>query len=286
MENNSKKLGLKISIGILVLSLLGIGGFFIFKKFYNPVINDEDIIVTSKYGNITLSDMKDYLANLGQVFKKSFDYNKLGDKEKDLIVKQMISEKKILIQAKKDNLTSTAEYKKKLLALEENLLRDMFLKNLIKKELTEENILIKYNEMKKFLVSKKEYKIKHIVVKTEEEINTVISELKNSTFEDLAKKYSIDEESKENGGNLGFVLEGNQNIKEIFDIAKNIEKNKLSEPFKSKFGWHVLIKEDERDAVLPNFEESKSVIVNALTTETIKQYINENIKDADIKILK
>lgn len=286
MENNSKKLGLKISIGILVLSLLGIGGFFIFKKFYNPVINDEDIIVTSKYGNITLSDMKDYLANLGQVFKKSFDYNKLGDKEKDLIVKQMISEKKILIQAKKDNLTSTAEYKKKLLALEENLLRDMFLKNLIKKELTEENILIKYNEMKKFLVSKKEYKIKHIVVKTEEEINIVISELKNSTFEDLAKKYSIDEESKENGGNLGFVLEGNQNIKEIFDIAKNIEKNKLSEPFKSKFGWHVLIKEDERDAVLPNFEESKSVIVNALTTETIKQYINENIKDADIKILK
>ncbi|MBU0531971.1 peptidyl-prolyl cis-trans isomerase [Candidatus Micrarchaeota archaeon] len=79
----------------------------------------------------------------------------------------------------------------------------------------------------------------HILVSTLEEAKTVISELnKGKKFEDMAKKYSSCPSSA-NGGDLGFFSKG-QMVKEFEDAAFSLDVNKISNPIKTEFGYHII----------------------------------------------
>jgi parvulin-like peptidyl-prolyl isomerase len=159
-------------------------------------------------------------------------------------------------------------------------LKELFLERLIKENVTDEVVKERYDEQVAFLTGKREYKIRHIVVKTEDEIKKIISELRTNTFEKLAEKYSIDT-SKENGGDLGYIVEG-QTVKEFEDNIKEQPINKMTKPFQTTYGWHIAIKEDEREAVIPTFEDSKDSIKANLITEFVKKYSQNNLKDSNI----
>ena len=116
-----------------------------------------------------------------------------------------------------------------------------------------------------------------------EEIKKVIRELKRNTFEEVAEKYSIDS-SKSTGGDLGYVIEG-QTVKEFDEVLQKQPLNELSEPFKTQFGWHVLIKEDERKATIADYEQTKNTVRDALVRDFMRNYGLENIKDVNITIL-
>ena len=45
--------------------------------------------------------------------------------------------------------------------------------------------------------------------------------------------------SGKKGGDLGWFGR-NEMVKEFEDIAFTLEKGKVSEPFKTQFGWHIL----------------------------------------------
>ncbi|MFT6189311.1 MAG: peptidyl-prolyl cis-trans isomerase SurA [Oleispira sp.] len=97
-------------------------------------------------------------------------------------------------------------------------------------------------------------KVSHILVMPNEirsdkdsraRIRQVYKKLDNGAdFEALAKEYSDDPGSAAKGGDLGWVNPGD--MVPAFDrIMNEIEPGVLSQPFKSKFGWHIL-KVDER----------------------------------------
>lgn len=97
-------------------------------------------------------------------------------------------------------------------------------------------------------------KVSHILVMPNEirsdkdsraRIRQVYKKLDNGAdFEELAKEYSDDPGSAAKGGDLGWVNPGD--MVPAFDrIMNEIEPGVLSQPFKSKFGWHIL-KVDER----------------------------------------
>ncbi len=278
---------MKKKIIILIIAvlfiLLGLETFILIKKNKKPLNNDE-VFATYKGGIVYVKDVKDYIKKLENTFNQKIDINNLKPEEKKIIVDEIISGRIILESAKNSNISKSEEYKNKLKETEELLLKDMFLQSLIAKNITEETIKNKYEEVKKLVEGKKEYKVKQIVVKTKEDIQKVVKELKTKTFEEVAKKYAIDA-GKENGGNLGYVLEG-QTIPEFEKVLKEQPLNKLSEPFETKMGWHVLIKEDERDANVPDFDKTKDIIKTSLTTEFIRQYSLDNLKDKNIELKK
>lgn len=97
-------------------------------------------------------------------------------------------------------------------------------------------------------------KVSHILVMPNEirsdndskaRIKQVYKKLDNGgNFAELAKEYSDDPGSAANGGDLGWVNPGD--MVPAFDrVMSEIEPGILSQPFKSKFGWHIL-KVDER----------------------------------------
>ncbi|EAT12807.1 Parvulin-like peptidyl-prolyl isomerase [Oceanobacter sp. RED65] len=77
-------------------------------------------------------------------------------------------------------------------------------------------------------------------------INDLYKKLKNGAdFDELAKEYSDDPGSKLSGGDLGWVNQGD--MVPAFEQTMNAtKKGQISEPFKSRFGWHVLQVTDYR----------------------------------------
>lgn len=102
-------------------------------------------------------------------------------------------------------------------------------------------------------------KVSHILVMPNEirsdkdsraRIRQVYKKLDNGAdFEELAKEYSDDPGSAAKGGDLGWVNPGD--MVPAFDrIMNEIEPGVLSQPFKSKFGWHILKVEERKETDL------------------------------------
>jgi len=113
--------------------------------------------------------------------------------------------------------------------------------------------IVKVNQIESFNDSKnssqtiKKYLVKQIVLKTSEVTseNDVIKKLKRFKneiesgieFSTIAKKYSEDF-SGTNGGEIGWIPEGVD--KSMDKILSVIDKNQISEPFKTDLGWHII----------------------------------------------
>ncbi|MEG1351356.1 MAG: peptidylprolyl isomerase [Bacilli bacterium] len=97
----------------------------------------------------------------------------------------------------------------------------------------------------------------------------VISKYKNGEkFADLAKQYSDDEASAAKGGNLDYFNRGSM-VKPFEDAAIKLEKGKYTlEPVKSDFGYHIILKTDQKKK--PSLKTVKSEIKKTLREEKLK----------------
>lgn len=84
-----------------------------------------------------------------------------------------------------------------------------------------------------------------------------------SSFETLAGKYSEDSRSKKVGGSLGWVDQDRIPA----DLAEQVFKlplGKVSMPFSTALGWHVVIVHERKAARLPEFAEVRQQIMARL----------------------
>jgi len=100
-----------------------------------------------------------------------------------------------------------------------------------------------------------EYKVRHIllsedVMTSDEDVKNRLLKIKNeiTNIDDFilnAKKYSDDKASGFKGGDLGYQRTSAL-VKEFADVMKKTPLKKISEPFQSRFGWHILYVENIR----------------------------------------
>lgn len=97
------------------------------------------------------------------------------------------------------------------------------------------------------------------------EAEKIIKKLENGEkFEKLAEKYSDDEASAKNGGDLGYFKYTDM-VKEFSEATRNLEKNKYTKkPVKSEYGYHIILKTGQKDK--PKLK-------------TVKKEIKETLKD-------
>lgn len=133
----------------------------------------------------------------------------------------------------------------------------------------------------------KEFKAKHILLKTEDEAKAVIEELgKGKAFDELAKTKSTDAASAKTGGDLGWVRK-NQVVADFADALLHLEKGKITQkPVKTEFGFHVILLEDLRDVAAPAFDGVKDQIKSMLQAGQMQTYLEGLKKTAKIEILK
>lgn len=81
----------------------------------------------------------------------------------------------------------------------------------------------------------------HILVDTLDEANEIKELLDNGAdFYELAQKYSKCS-TRDTGGNLGFFNKGKM-VKAFEDAAYALPVNHISEPVKTQFGYHLILR--------------------------------------------
>jgi foldase protein PrsA len=81
---------------------------------------------------------------------------------------------------------------------------------------------------------------RHILVKTKAEAEQVRAQLEaGASWKDIAKQYSTDPSTKNNGGALGAVQTG-QMVPAFEKAAFALKLNEISQPVKTQFGWHII----------------------------------------------
>ncbi len=104
--------------------------------------------------------------------------------------------------------------------------------------------------------------------KAKETAEKVIKELNSGKkFKTLAKKYSTDEATATNGGDLGY-FDLDEMTKEFSDAVKELKKNEYTkEPIKTEYGYHIILKTDEKKK--PALKSVKSKIIEKITEEKL-----------------
>jgi foldase protein PrsA len=104
-------------------------------------------------------------------------------------------------------------------------------------------------------------------------------ELENgASFKEVAKKYSIDDASKAQGGKLPAVAKGQQE-KAFDDAIFKAKKGKISGPVKTQFGWYVFRVDKVTKASQQSLQEAKATIKQVLASQNQQKALDEFVKD-------
>lgn len=108
---------------------------------------------------------------------------------------------------------------------------------------------------------------RHILVKTRAEAEKVKALLEadssDANWKRVAKKYSTDPGSKNNGGDLGSFPRGRM-VKEFENAAFKLKVGVISDPVKTQFGYHVIEVTKKSKGSTTSFEDAKSGIQQQL----------------------
>jgi len=124
---------------------------------------------------------------------------------------------------------------------------------------------------------------------TKEKIEFVEEKLENGAeFGDMAREYSDDKATSGDGGDLGFITEG-QMVEEFENTAFSLEVGEVSGIIETQFGYHILKVFDREEGRVQEYDEVKddlSVYLSELKkTEKWEEFIMELIDNAEIEYL-
>jgi len=176
-------------------------------------------------------------------------------------------------EAQKQGIEKTDDYKTQIdLARQAIMIRGLFENYRKNNPVTDAEVQAEYDKAVA-ANSGKEYKARHILVKTEAEAKKIIADLKKGgNFEEIAKKQSTDKGSGAQGGDLGWASAASL-VPEFSQAMVALPKGETTPaPVKSEYGYHVIRVDDVRQAQLPKLEEAKPQIVQQLTQQKLQKY--------------
>ncbi|MBC8412641.1 MAG: peptidylprolyl isomerase [Nitrospira sp.] len=248
--------------------------------------SDSPVIAKVGQGVITEEDFKKEIARIPDWAKSQFSSE--DGKEKfleELIKRELVYQKALMMK-----LDTDKEYTDKV---EE--FKKLTLTQLILKKEVEVNVVIDEAEVKTFFDSNadklrvgSQVKASHILVASEEEAVKLKARIAaGEDFAALAKEFSTDKGSALKGGDLGFFGRG-QMVPEFERAAFSLAPGNISDPVKSRFGFHIVKVTDTKEGDAANFDQSKESIRRQLLAQKQKAFFDEFVTklEKDITVTK
>lgn len=208
------------------------------------------------------------------------DLSKIPADARKQLIDQAINKKLLAKNALKTGVENDAQYKEAMAKIKEDLAFQVWQKNeLDKLNFTENDKKAFYEKNKDKFNIPETYEASHILVDSEADAKSIISELskasnKESKFKELANSKSKDP-SKGNGGFLGkFAAE--QMVPEFGNAVKTMGVGTISStPVKTQFGYHVIYLKSKAPAKAMTYNEVKEDIEQVLIGNSFGQKVKD-----------
>ncbi len=199
---------------------------------------------------------------------------------RQVIKEELINKELIAQEATKQGIAKEIDFPDQITQMKQNLLLQAYVDDYFTKNpITESRMREEYDRQRKLMgdgSTGTQYRLSQILVSNETDALDLIRRIqKGELFGKLAQEYSQDQASKVQGGSLGWVMSG-QVIPAVATAMANLPKGGISQtPIQIQSGWIILKLDDKKGFKIPNFEESKPQIRQAI----VQQFIAETVKN-------
>lgn len=199
------------------------------------------------------------------------------------LLDQLIQAQLVTEAGYKAKLQDSAEVKKRLKLAEEQFVQQIWLKGEIDKKLTADKLKAAYDKWIKENPPQEEVRASHILVKTKEEADAIIKQLKGGAdFAKLAAEKGTDG-TKDQGGDLGYFVK-DQMVKPFSDAAFAMKVGDISQtPVQTDFGFHVIKLADKRKQTPPTFDQATPQLRQMVAQEIAEELVKGLEKTAKVE---
>ena len=196
------------------------------------------------------------------------------------IVQQLVNEELLSQKIDKENQLTLLALEHEKRSAKAAQMVSKILKNFPNSELLNSAYVNLAEQLKNSL----EYNASHILVKEERQAKTILSDLKEGkAFEEMAKEHSIGPTGK-NGGKLDW-FDLNSMVPEFSTALMVLSEGDISQPVKTKFGWHLIKLNKTREKQVPELKDIKTQLVQNLRQKKINDYLNSLTQNSKIEFL-
>jgi len=204
--------------------------------------------------------------------------------EFDEILDQLIEVKLMSMEAIARGLDEEPEARHRLETARDNILGNILLETIAAERIDEAAIRRMYETQVSLLEQQmeNEARLRHILVPTKEDIDRIAAEIKaGADFAVTAARRSIDEVTKMDGGDLGY-LTAEDATPEFARVIREVPAGGVSRPFQDADGWHIVKVDEVRKRRPPSIEELRERIERYLKTQQLEEILKELRGDAAI----
>ncbi|MCB1414957.1 MAG: peptidylprolyl isomerase [Phyllobacteriaceae bacterium] len=261
---------MRLPAAIAITALLGFGSAFADSK------------VVAKVGELEITTQE--LAFAESELSREFAQVP-AEKRTAAILAALIDIKLLANRAAVEGLDEKESFKARMAFVQSRNLHNLYFQETIVANVTDEEVRERFDNEIAAMAPESEIKARHILVASEEEAKAIVAELaQGKDFAELAKEKSTGP-SGANGGDLGFFGKG-QMVPEFEEAAFGLENGKFTTtPVKTQFGWHVILKEEEREKPKPEFEQVKDQIRQAVYREKYFDLVKQAREETKVEIL-
>lgn len=235
-------------------------------------MNENKVLATVGGREITEMDVNRLIESLGPQRAMQFQ----SEEGRKRILEELISQELFYLDAIESNLHEEDSFKKELENVKSNLLKQYSVrKTLSGVALGENEAKDYYNQNIEQFKAPESVAASHILVDTEEEANDILGKINDGlAFGEAAKQYSKCP-SNANQGSLGEFTRGKM-VPEFENAAFELNKDEISKPVKTQFGYHIINVTDKSDASISSFDEVKGELEqHLLTMKQNEHYLNK-----------
>ncbi|MEL6375224.1 MAG: peptidylprolyl isomerase [Pseudomonadota bacterium] len=179
------------------------------------------------------------------------------DTKRRVLLEYLIENQLFAEQAQSDNLGKDPSFDERMRYWKRRTLRDVYFDKSIRASVSDADVRKVYDVRVKQIKPRELVRARHILVPKEADAKDIIERLnRGDDFAALAKELSTDNGSKNRGGMLGAFGRG-QMVPPFEKAAFALKKGEISDPVKSRFGWHVIKLEGRQTQPPPSFEVVK-----------------------------
>ena len=242
--------------------------------------SSEDVIAEVGGKKITSADLQKKLEEIPAYARGNFE-TKDG---KLKLLERIVRTELLKLAAIDAGYENRPDIQEKLEDARERILTSEYFKNEIGEAAAPEEKELKnyYDANKDEYREKATAKVKTILFGKESDAVQARKDILSSkiTFEKAVQEYSKDIDSKSRDGKLGTITQGGfikgiGSNEEIDDAIFSLKSGEISEPVKSRMGWHIFKVEDRSDERYKSFEEVKGQIADDLLVkeeDILKEY--------------